>query len=236
VEFFLTAFPSVVGVSPAYAHGPFRLTRNRRGISLLSQVGSGVWVLVWWGSRSLAGGSRGARPSLRSTIRRRFLRLHLGGPYLFVYLNSCESNYEVAKSETTAKKRNDARTELTTAQLRSMECSSVTTTRGPGLIRPAQCVSGLKNHVARRKTHTYIRDGATRINGRECSSRVAWPDVFRSQGRADISGRTLAQPLALFLQKSWQVFGGQELVLDSLSRKRRDCTRGGRSRTSRREW
>src|SRR4051812_30949616 len=108
---------------------------------------------------------------------------------------------------------------------------------------PAQCVSGLKNHGARRRPTLYIRDGATRINGRECSSRMAWPDVFRSQGRADISG--VAQRLALFLQKSFANLGlgtrdsgGQKLGIDGLNRKRRgsaNCWRYGALRPITRE-
>src|SRR5712675_2029758 len=83
----------------------------------------------------------------------------------------------------------------------------------------------LNTPCARRGVHDSISDGANRIDAREPLSCAAAAGRLPQQThRADISGANLAQTLALFLQKSFAISGGQELGIDALSRKRR----GGR--------
>src|SRR5712672_2300692 len=82
--------------------------------------------------------------------------------------------------------------------------------------------AALNTPCPRRGAHDSIRDGANRIDAREPLSYAAAAGRLPQQThRADISEANLAQTLALFLQKSFAISGGQELGIDSLSRKRR---------------
>ena len=73
----------------------------------------------------------------------------------------------------------------------------------------------LNTPCPRRGVHDSIRDGANRIDAREPLSCAAAAGRLPQQThRADISGANLAQTLALFLLKSFQVSGGQELGID----------------------
>src|SRR3954447_5766994 len=106
-----------------------------------------------------------------------------------------------------ASKRNDARTELTTSFRRSVagwgqndEAKSMT--------HPTDGTCGSKGPWPRRGVHDCIRDGANRIDARgPLSCAAAAGRLPQQTHRADISGANLAQTLALFLQKSFQVFG-----------------------------
>src|SRR3954462_12564040 len=84
----------------------------------------------------------------------------------------------------------------------------------------------LNTPCPRRGVHDSIRDGANRIDAREPLSCAAAAGRLPQQThRADISGANLAQTLALFLQKSFAISGGQELGID---RCRREAASGER--------
>src|SRR3954447_11571415 len=127
----------------------------------------------------------------------------------------------------TAKQRNDERTELTTSRRRSVACGGRNDDTG-SMTHPTDGTCGIMYRCARRGTRDSIRDGANRIDARECPSPRRRLVDFHSKpfGRTS-QGCTLAQMLALFLQKCFANlglgtggWGGQKLGIDALNRKR----------------
>src|SRR4051812_18179982 len=83
------------------------------------------------------------------------------------------------------------------------------------MTHPTDGTRGIMHRGARRGARDSIRDGANRIDAREQLRPRRRLDVFHSQPFESVtSGCTLAQVVALFLQKSFRVFGGQELGID----------------------
>src|SRR5258705_3646294 len=84
------------------------------------------------------------------------------------------------------------------------------------MTHPTDGTCGHNAPCPRRGVHDSIRDGANRIDAREPLSCAAAAGRLPQQThRADISRANLAQTLALFLQKSFAISGGQELGIDS---------------------
>src|SRR4051812_47325168 len=83
------------------------------------------------------------------------------------------------------------------------------------MTHPTDGTRGIMHRGARRGDRDSIRDGANRIDAREQLRPRRRLDVFHSQpfGRT-LQRCTLAQDVALFLQKSFAISGGQELGID----------------------